>query len=563
MPTSDDQLLVERESLASLVTKISHILTADHPLDRILQQCTESLVWHLDVALVEVWLLDASGDSLVLAASTGNVERAYGQGHRMTVSSSVDIGAMMEHRRPRLTYSLQEQGWLSDPEWAKQEGLMTYVEYPLIVQDRVIGVMAMFSRYRLGNRTLEELGGIAGWIAQCVRRSQNEQALRRNEERLALAVEGAGMALWDWDLRSDEVVWSAQFYALLGYEPSTVVPSREAWQQRVHPDDRERVLQEIDASRHGQTPLNHDYRIITADRGELLWVAGRGKFVYDDTGDGVRLIGALFNINHRKSTEAEIRRLLNEAQHTQQELREKQAQLVQTAKLASVGELTTGLAHELNNPLNNIALFVGNALDVVSEQVTGVAKDRLADQLRAAEEQVNRAATIINHLRMFGRSGKQEFVPVEINAVIKASLKFLSERLRVAQIEITLILDISNPLVNGCQIRLEQVLVNLLTNAIDAVKGSPNKRLTVSSQVTDRGVVVCIHDTGTGICPEHLTRIFDPFFTTKEVGDGTGLGLSIAFGIIKDHHGDITVDSRLGYGTTFTILLPVSASSPQ
>src|SRR5262249_53181302 len=150
-----------------------------------------------------------------------------------------------------------------------------------------------------------------------------------------------------------------------------------------------------------------------------------------------------------------------------QELREKQAQLVQAGKLATLGELTTGIAHELNNPLNNIGLFVGNAIDRIERGAA--TEETLVATLRDAMEQVHRATEIISHLRTFGRAAPVRFEQVDVNEVLERALSLMQEQLRLREIELTLGLDPAETIVDGNAIQLEQVVVNLLTNARDAV----------------------------------------------------------------------------------------------
>jgi C4-dicarboxylate-specific signal transduction histidine kinase len=248
---------------------------------------------------------------------------------------------------------------------------------------------------------------------------------------------------------------------------------------------------------------------------------------------------------------------LEEARRHECELLEKQTQLVQAAKLASIGELATGVAHELNNPLNNIGLFIGNAVDKIENGLQEPLKSELTGDLRGATEQIRRAAKIIDHLRMFGRTSKGTYEPVSVANVLNRTLTFLGERIRLSGIGVSTIVPIPAPLVHGSQIQLEQVCVNLVTNAIDAMKLTPVKKLTVTCGVVGNHVEIVFHDTGTGIAPGVLPRVFDPFFTTKEVGSGTGVGLSIAYGIVKEHHGDISVESEDGQGSRFVMCLPV------
>ncbi len=252
----------------------------------------------------------------------------------------------------------------------------------------------------------------------------------------------------------------------------------------------------------------------------------------------------------------DLRETTAEIQRREQELRDKQEQLVQAGKLATLGELTTGVAHELNNPLNNIGLFVGNAIDLVG---LGVAdKERIVRELRNAMQQIGKAAEIISHLRTFGRAAPVSRERVSMNQVLERALSLMQEQLRLREIEVRLSLSPEDPAVIGNAIQLEQVCINLLTNARDAMAASPSKLITVSCHAGEGVVDLAFADTGPGI-PEGLEqRIFDPFFTTKEVGSGTGLGLSITYGIIKEHQGTISVLNRPGEGATFLIQLPLA-----
>ncbi|PYM37001.1 MAG: two-component sensor histidine kinase [Candidatus Rokuibacteriota bacterium] len=253
----------------------------------------------------------------------------------------------------------------------------------------------------------------------------------------------------------------------------------------------------------------------------------------------------------------DLRETTEEVQRREQELRDKQEQLVQAGKLATVGELTTGIAHELNNPLNNIGLFVGNAIDHIELGVGD--RERLLDELRHAVQEVRRATAIISHLRTFGRVAPVSREPVRINGVVRRSFSLLYEQLRMRQIEVRLDLCPEDPVVVGNAIQLEQVFINLLTNARDALADAPRKLIHIESAVSEDVVDLLVRDTGPGI-PEGLQqRIFDPFFTTKEVGAGTGLGLSISYGIVKEHGGSISVVNGAGDGATFLVQLPLPA----
>jgi C4-dicarboxylate-specific signal transduction histidine kinase len=255
----------------------------------------------------------------------------------------------------------------------------------------------------------------------------------------------------------------------------------------------------------------------------------------------------------------DLRETTQEMERREQELREKQEQLVQAGKLATLGELTTGVAHELNNPLNNIGLFIGNALDQL--RLGRLDDSAVQAELENAMEQVRKATAIISHLRTFGRPAPVSLEAVDVDEVIERSLSLMQEQLRLRAIEVDLDLCAEELIVLGNAIQLEQVFINLLTNARDALAESRGN--TIRIRTTREGDWIKIHfaDTGSGIPRDLEQRIFDPFFTTKEVGTGTGLGLSITYSIVKEHGGRISVEPSRG-GAHFLIELPVMTGPP-
>jgi C4-dicarboxylate-specific signal transduction histidine kinase len=256
----------------------------------------------------------------------------------------------------------------------------------------------------------------------------------------------------------------------------------------------------------------------------------------------------------------DLRETTQEMERREQELRDKQAQLVQAGKLATLGELTTGVAHELNNPLNNIGLYVGNVIDQI--RLGEIETEGLVSDLEKAMEQVRKATEIISHLRTFGRAAHVSVEQVDVDDVIERSLLLMQEQLRLRAIEVELELCPDELLVLANPIQLEQVFINLLTNARDALSDAKHKTIRIASSRDDQRIRIAFSDTGPGILPELQQRIFDPFFTTKEVGTGTGLGLSITYSILKEYGGEISVVSRPGKGATFLVELPFSDEEP-
>jgi C4-dicarboxylate-specific signal transduction histidine kinase len=256
----------------------------------------------------------------------------------------------------------------------------------------------------------------------------------------------------------------------------------------------------------------------------------------------------------------DLRETTQEMERREHELRDKQEQLVQAGKLATLGELTTGVAHELNNPLNNIALYVGNAIDQI--RLGQVERDLIVGELEKAMEQIRKATEIISHLRTFGRAARVSVELVDVDDVIERSLLLVQEQFRLRGIEVELELCPDQLLVLANPIQLEQVFINLLTNSRDALEDSKRKAIKIASDRDEERIKIAFSDTGPGIPRELEQRIFDPFFTTKEVGTGTGLGLSITYSILKEYGGEISVVNRRGGGATFLIELPLAHEEP-
>ena len=252
---------------------------------------------------------------------------------------------------------------------------------------------------------------------------------------------------------------------------------------------------------------------------------------------------------------SDLKETTEEVKRREQELREKQEQLVQAGKLATLGELTTGIAHELNNPLNNIGLFIGNVIDFI--ELGKGDPQSILHELHSAMQQVRKANEIISHLRTFGRAASVSREQVAIAQVIQSALSLMREQLRLRQINVELHFPAEDVIVIGNAIQIEQVFINLLSNARDALVNADNKVITITCSIKADMVHITVSDTGPGIPNGLEQRIFDPFFTTKEVGAGTGLGLSITYGIIKEHQGTIAVENHPGEGALFLIEMPL------
>ncbi len=266
----------------------------------------------------------------------------------------------------------------------------------------------------------------------------------------------------------------------------------------------------------------------------------------------------------------EHKKTLKALKERNRELKETQAQLIQSAKLASIGEMAAGVAHELNQPL----MVIRTVFQMMSRYGSFDVEhgDDVSRQLELADKGTKRMMTIIDHLQLFARQHPQKLTPVDINDVIQESLLMLGAQLRNRGIEVELGFGADLPPVMGNANQLEQVILNLMTNARDGLEactepsdGVKSKKCisvkTLLSPTDPASIHILVKDTGTGISPQTAERLFDPFFTTKPVGKGTGLGLSISYGIIKDHDGDIQLLETGDHGTTFRIRLPIASTA--
>jgi two-component system NtrC family sensor kinase len=237
----------------------------------------------------------------------------------------------------------------------------------------------------------------------------------------------------------------------------------------------------------------------------------------------------------------------------QKELQATQAQLIQSEKLASMGQLAAGVAHEINNPLGTILLYS----DIMHKEVQP--ESQHGQDLKMIMDEATRCKRIVSDLLNFARQNEVLAQETDLNALLDQVMIELGEQPEFAGIQMSLAVEPGLPVIQADSAQLRQVFVNLMDNAAEAMPDGG--RLTVSTRRGSDGyVAVDVQDTGMGIPEENLGRLFTPFFTTKPIGKGTGLGLAIVYGIVKMHRGQIEVHSQVGSGTTFTVTLPIEGA---
>ncbi len=380
-------------------------------------------------------------------------------------------------------------------------------------------------------------------LENILERERAEEALRASERRLSLVLEGSNDAFWDWDLANGTIVQSPRWAAILGRAAAEPLTDLEGWAVVVHPDDWPAVRRALQDHLAGRTPdLVSEHRV-RADGG-WRWVHVRGKVVEAAGGRPLRMSGTATDVTERRSL---------------------QARLEVAGRLASIGTLAAGVAHEINNPL----AFVATNLGFLGEQLDALAGDpaalpgrlpELRQAVREAADGAERVRRIVHGLReVAGPPREEPRITVDVRAELEAAAG-------IARGQVTprarLVLDVAPALprvVAGAH-QLGQVVLNLLVNAAQAIpEGCPEaNEVRVTARAEGERVVIDVSDTGKGMAPEVMARVFDAFFTTKDVGAGLGLGLAICHGIVAAAGGTIDVQSEPGRGTRFRIDLPAA-----
>lgn len=377
---------------------------------------------------------------------------------------------------------------------------------------------------------------------------QRTESLRLSEERFELSLQGSRIGICDWDLLTNRVYWSARVNEILGLQPGELDETLYAGTSRLHPDDRQRVLNEVQATQQAGRPFHQEFRL-RKKSGDYCWVEARGNCIFDADGTPYRCAGGLADITARKQIEAE--------------LAQRDAQLRQAHKLEAIGSLAGGIAHEFNNLLQAIRGYTKFAMQDLPQ--AGQPFQDLQHVLDASD----RAATLTRQLLGFSRNQALDRKELQPEVVIRDLVSMLRPLIG-APIEVVTHVAADLGTIFADPVLLQQMLLNLCLNARDAM--SSGGRLTLTAKCRYLNERYCelhslnklgayvhfsVTDNGCGMSPEIQQRIFEPFFTTKEVDMGTGLGLSMVYGIVQQHEGCINVYSEQGIGTTFNILLPI------
>ncbi len=410
---------------------------------------------------------------------------------------------------------------------------------------------------------------VLGFSAALLLNDQAVQTVRRSEERFEQVTSASQDWIWELDAQGRYTYSNEAVVQMLGYSPEEILG--RFYYDFLFPQDKERLRKDIQARSSRKETI---YRLITQalrKDGKCVILEITGSPMLDEREELTGYRGVARDVTEQKEGEARLKRvnmelranevalknMYDDLKKSHEELQQAQNQLLQTEKLASIGQLAAGVAHEVKNPLAVIMLSV-QMIEAAQEKL-GEKTAECVEMIRAAADRANK---VVLELLSFSRLSQRELKPVEIHTVLENTITLVEHSAKMK--DIAIVKDFhtdKSVLVLGEMILLQQVFLNLLVNAVHAIDNSGTIEVKTSVEVDrkeNQGVVVAeISDTGCGMSQETMIKIFDPFFTTKEIGKGTGLGLSTVYMILRKMNGKIHVESKLGQGTRFYVVLPL------
>ncbi len=390
-------------------------------------------------------------------------------------------------------------------------------------------------------------GNFVGYVGSCVDVTElinKDEALRESEERMRLAAEAVNLGIWEWDLSKNEAWVSDARRAFLGLPASGKI-TLEHFISRVHPDDRNRIRQAIDDAIHKGKDYDSEYRMIFSD-GSVRWMSTRASVRFDANAKPARLLGIGIDITARKQAELEA------LQHREE--------LGHLSRVAVMGEMAASIAHELNQPLSGIIsnASAGQRFIDRGNVDLGELRDLLADIVADGR----RAGEVIRGVQGMVKKGAPVRQRVNLNDLVMNVVHMVKPDAVLHSCEMETLLEPNLPAIEADPIQLQQVLINLVVNAFDAMRNIPvsRRRVVIATEWNGDGAICAsVRDYGVGISEEARDRLFEHFFTTK--AQGLGMGLGIVRSIVESHAGTVTAENVAGGGARFHFTLPVSTAA--
>jgi signal transduction histidine kinase/DNA-binding response OmpR family regulator len=523
-------------SLVALRADVSAALSKPVSTREMLRECAEAVVRRLDAAFARIWTSNDRETMLELQASAGMYTRLDGT-YSCIPFGDLKVGWIAREKKPHLTNDVLTDPRIGDKEWARSCGMVSFAGYPLLVEKRPIGVMAMFARYPLSDDTLDTLASVADAIAQGIERKRAEEELGRSEAYLAEAQRLSSIGTFSWRVATDEITWSEQLYRIYEIEIGEPV-TLELIRTRVHPEDLSLLekIKMVHRAGGGATNFEWQYRLLMPN-GSIKYMHAVAHAARDRDGQ-LEYVAAVQDVTERKVAEQALNRA--------------RAELAHMARITTLSALTASIAHEINQPIAAATTSAGACLRWLNRDQPDVQRAREAAM--RIEEDGKRAADIITHLKSFYR---KDFSPqremVSVNDVVGEMLVLLRSEAERDSVLMRTELDAHLSPVSADRVQLQQVLMNLMLNGMEAMSEWGGE-LKISTRREGGEVMVSVSDTGVGIPADKMEQIFNAFFTTR--AGGTGMGLAISRTIIESHGGRLWATVNPGRGATFHFTLP-------
>ncbi|MBU4118026.1 MAG: GAF domain-containing protein [Proteobacteria bacterium] len=603
-----DLRLQDQLALLLLSAEIGVALTKSRDMAGMLQRCTELLVLHLDAAFARIWTLDPEEEILHLAASGGMYTHLDGPHSRIAMTEESKIGSIALHKRPHLTNTVLGDPQIRDQDWARREGIVAFAGQPLVIGDRVIGVMAFFAKQPLSEVILQSLCSVADEIAIGIDRVRFEAELVQKNRALR-TLSDCSEILVRAKLEENFLAETCEtIVRQSGYKIAWVGLKENNPQCGVRvaasAGDEGEYLDTIKISwadnKWGQGPTGKAIRTGKVDFCDDVdscdeFIPWREAAQKHQIGSSVAIplmqdgepIGALNIYAAQKHAfgQAEVNLLQELAidvaygiavlrervlmKKSAEEKAQLERQVRQGQKMEAIGTLAGGIAHDFNNILAAILGF------------TDLAKYKLPENSDLRHDLDNvlqaglRAKELVKQILAFSRQAEQERRPIEVYLIVKEAMKLLRASIPT-NIDFQLDIDEKSGAALVDPTQVHQVVMNLCTNSYHAMRNDDSGILRVALRTIElnekeslampqpgKYLELTVSDTGCGMTPEIMERIFDPYFTTKARGEGTGMGLAMVHGIVSQYGGDIQVESTFGQGTTLRVYLPQTESKGQ
>lgn len=557
------QILLEKSMLATLEAEIGSLISHSNALSEILEQSVKTIAKHLPFTQVRIWTHNL--ENLPALKASGGIETSEDNERIKSTTGRFNIGSILRDKSMHFTNSLLNDPKFSDKEWIKAQGLVSYAGYPLMVERKIVGVLALFSKEPLSEFISISLSSIASQIARGIERLNSQEALRESEMRFRQLTEHINEVFYLIDLVDDQLpkllYVSPAYEQIWGKSADKLLKNFFNFLDAIHPEDKNRVLETIELVAYKKIFPQQEYRIVRPD-GEIRWILDRTFPIKDSKGEIYRIAGVAEDITSSKQAEIFLRgineTLEEKVKERTLELELANEQLAKTARHKD--EFLASMSHELRTPLTGI-LSLSEALQ---EGIYGSLNTKQLKPLTTIEESGRHLLELINDMLDLSKIEAGQFElqigDILVQEVCQNSLHLIKGMANKKGQPLSFSIDPSNITLSTDPRRLKQILVNLLSNAVKFTPEKGKIGLEVRADEEKQEVSFCVWDTGIGIDENDISRLFQPFTqldcTLSRQYSGTGLGLSLVKRMVELQKGTVRVESVFSKGSRFIVTLP-------